>query len=129
MTSPIIIVCAFFSIISAALCSQCLHCGPCNHDNCHEEFKNCSKDSKCIVMSEYYEVKGNITQTIYKDCAEHLPCDQVLSISSDSGLHAIINYTCCSGDNCNTAKYEKPQQEGGPNGKICPTCFATNTVN
>ncbi|KAM4651811.1 uncharacterized protein O3C94_014172 [Discoglossus pictus] len=80
-------------------------------------------------MSEYYEVKGDITQTIYKGCAEELPCDQVLSISTDSGLHAIINYTCCSGDKCNKAEYKMPQVDGGPNGKICPSCYAANTLN
>ncbi|MEE6481821.1 hypothetical protein FKM82_013006 [Ascaphus truei] len=127
MNSFITTLCTFSALIATAYGGCCHHCHERNSTTCATESKDCGGESRCIVISEYYESCGKIYNSIYKGCAKELPCDQMMSTSDDAGEHVRMNYKCCTGDDCNTDNYEIPPDSGEPSGVICPSCYELDT--
>ncbi|KAM4651018.1 phospholipase A2 inhibitor gamma subunit B-like isoform 1-T2 [Discoglossus pictus] len=107
--------------------SRCLQCSNLMGETCEEESVPCKGDSKCFVRSELYKFGDIEFKAFIKGCAETSTCDYEGDLSSTLRNRLILNMTCCTGDNCNTDKFELPPVNVNPEGKQCPTCFDHNS--
>ncbi|KAM4652629.1 uncharacterized protein O3C94_014894 [Discoglossus pictus] len=121
---------AILYLISALIATvegcSCLYGHARNSDTSEEKSLESIIDSKCIVISEQLYAYGQQFHSIYKSHAGTLPCNTTLYGYTEDA-HLIINFQCCSGDDCNTNNYEMPPDDHEPRGKSCPSCIG-NTL-
>ncbi|XP_073458175.1 uncharacterized protein [Aquarana catesbeiana] len=105
-----------FLILSAMvttgyLKTMCKRCWSLDSTECGTEKDAECDGTKCMMLSEYFNISNVIYNTVKKTCATDIMCDNCFSVSTNHGFKLRSSGECREGDNSNAELEYKDGKE------------------
>ncbi|XP_073458167.1 uncharacterized protein [Aquarana catesbeiana] len=110
---------------------MCKRCWNIDSTECGTEKDTECDGTKCMMLSEYYNISNVIYNSVKKTCATDIMCDNCFSISTNHGLSVRVSGECREGENSNAEmKYKEQCHDKMPlNNFMCPSCYVNTSTD
>ncbi|KAM4016426.1 uncharacterized protein ACNLHF_002756 [Anomaloglossus baeobatrachus] len=127
MKDLVALLCMISALGSSVFSYKCYSCLATNSTKCNETQQFECLGDRCMTCSQLFYNGEKMFKSFYKGCANESLCG-----AEGSDLMENVKYrfytTCCTGELCNTDKYNLPKEDPTPNGKTCPSAYCKDTL-
>ncbi|XP_073458165.1 uncharacterized protein [Aquarana catesbeiana] len=118
-------------VTTGHLKTMCKRCWNIDSTECGTEKDTECDGTKCMMLSEYYNISNVIYNSVKKTCATDIMCDNCFSISTNHGLSVRVSGECREGENSNAEmKYKEQCHDKMPlNNFMCPSCYVNTSTD
>ncbi|KAM4016938.1 uncharacterized protein ACNLHF_003094 [Anomaloglossus baeobatrachus] len=126
MKNLVALLCIISALVGSVFSYKCFSCFSPNSTTCNQSESECLGD-RCMTASQY-TFNGEVEfKSLIKACANETLCGIKGAIARENVKFRFFVH-CCTGNLCNTDKYELQEEDPKPNGKKCPSAYCTNTL-
>ncbi|XP_073458172.1 uncharacterized protein [Aquarana catesbeiana] len=118
-------------VTTGHLKTMCKRCWNIDSTECGTEKDIECDGTKCMMLSEYYNIRNVIYNSVKKMCATDIMCDNCFSASTNHGFSFRVSGECREGDNSNAElEYKEQCHDKMPlNNFMCPSCYVNTSTD
>ncbi|XP_073458163.1 uncharacterized protein [Aquarana catesbeiana] len=131
MNKIVIVLILSAMVTTGHLKTMCKRCWNLDSTECSTEKDTECDGTKCMMLSEYYNISNVIYNSVKKTCATDIMCDNCFSASTNHGFSLRVSGECREGDNSNAElEYKEQCHDKMPlNNFMCPSCYVNTSTD